>query len=199
VVNEANASQLQRPCDSAERALLAEVARGKQDALVVLYRSYQRPLFVYLLRLVHDAGLAEEVLQDVLVGIWQSAATFSGRSRVSTWVFGIAHHQAVQAMRRRSLPQVSPEECEELGDAAQDTERVTCALALQEDLEAALEQLSPTHREALELVLAHGFSYEEVAVITDVPVGTVKSRVNHARHLMQRALVERGWREEASL
>jgi RNA polymerase sigma factor (sigma-70 family) len=105
----------------------------------------------------------------------------------------------VQATRRRALPQVPQEEFEELGDAAQDAERVTLALALQEDLEAALEQLSPTHREALELVLAHGFSYEEVAVITDVPVGTVKSRVNQARHLMQRALVERGWREEASL
>jgi RNA polymerase sigma-70 factor (ECF subfamily) len=198
-VDEAHAPQLHRPGDGVERALLAQVACGKQDALAILYRSYQRPLFVYLLRLVQVESLAEEILQDVLVAIWQGAATFSGRSRVSTWVFGIAHHQAMQATRRRALPQIPPEECEEMGDASQDAERVTFALALQEDLEVALERLSPMHREALELVLVHGFSYEEAAMITDVPVGTVKSRVNHARRLTQQALVERGWREEAAL
>ena len=97
------------------------------------------------------------------------------------------------------MPQVSPEEFAALEDEEQDAGRVTFALALQEDLEAALEQLSPIHREALELVLAHGFSYEEAAMITAVPVGTVKSRVNQARRLMQRTLVERGWREGARL
>jgi RNA polymerase sigma-70 factor (ECF subfamily) len=199
IVDEANIPQLHRPCDSAEQALLAQVAQGKQDALVTLYQRYQRPIFVYLLRLLRDKGLAEEILQDVVVAIWQGAATFSGRSRVSTWFFGIAHRQAVQAMRRRALPHVPLDEYAEVGDEEQDAERVTFALALQVDLEAALERLSPVHREALELVLAHGFSYEEAAMITDVPVGTVKSRVNHARRLMQQALKERGWREGASL
>ena len=198
-MDEANTPQLNSPCDSAERALLARIAEGEQEALAALYQRYQRPLFVFLLRLLRDAGLAEEVLQDVLVAIWQGAAQFAGRSRVSTWVFGIAHHQAAQAARRRALPLASPEEYTELGDDDQHAERVTFALALREDLEAALERLSPIHREALELVLAHGFSYEEAAMITAVPVGTVKSRVNQARRLMQRALVERGWREGASL
>lgn len=198
-MDEANAPQLNSRCDDAEQRLLARIAEGEQEALVALYERYQRPLFVYLLRLLCDAGLAEEVLQDVIVAIWQGAVSFGGRSRVSTWVFGIAHHQAAQAARRRALPQGSPEEYAELEDEEQDAGRVTFALALQEDLEAALEELSPIHREALELVLAHGFSYEEAAMITAVPVGTVKSRVNQARRLMQRALVERGWREGARL
>lgn len=198
-MNEANTPQLNSPCEEVERLHLANVARGEQSALLALYQRYQRPLFVYLLRLVRDEGLAEEILQDVLVAIWQGAASFAGRSRVSTWVFGIAHHQAVQASRRRALPQVSSEDYAELADAGQDAEQITFALALQEDLEAALETLEPIHREALELVLAHGFSYEETAMITAVPVGTVKSRVNHARRQMQRALVERGWREGARL
>jgi RNA polymerase sigma-70 factor (ECF subfamily) len=198
-VGEAYPVQPNASCDEMERALLASVARGAQEALLALYQRYQRPLFVYLLRLLRDEGLAEEVLQDVLVAIWQGAATFAGRSRVSTWVFGIAHHQALQASRRRAWPQVSSEEYAELDDDTQDAERVTFALALHEDLEAALETLAPLHREALELVLAHGFSYEETAMITAVPVGTVKSRVNHARRLMQRALMERGWREGARI
>lgn len=196
---EAHAVQPNIPCDEVERTLIARVAQGEQEALLALYQRYQRPLFVYLLRLLRDEGLAEEVLQDVLVALWQGAATFAGRSRVSTWVFGIAHHQAMQAGRRRALPQVSSEDYADLDDETQDAERVTFALALHEDLEAALETLAPLHREALELVLAHGFSYEETAMITAVPVGTVKSRVNHARRLMQRALVERGWREGARL
>jgi RNA polymerase sigma-70 factor (ECF subfamily) len=198
-VDEARTSQPNSPCDADERALLASVANGEQGALVALYQRYQRPLFVYLLRLLRDEGLAEEILQDVIVAIWQGAAQFAGRSRVSTWVFGIAHHQAAQAARRRALPLVSPEEYTELSDDDQHAERVTFALALQEDLAFALETLAPIHREALELVLTHGFSYEEAAMITAVPPGTVKSRVNHARRLMQRALVARGWREGASL
>ncbi len=194
-MNETNAPQLKSRCDDAERALLTRIAGGEQDALAALYGRYQRPLFVYLLRLLRDEGLAEEVLQDVIVAIWQGAASFAGRSRVSTWVFGIAHHQAAQAARRRQLPQVAVEDCAAPADEAQDAERVTFSLALGADLEAALETLLPIHREALELILAQGFSYEEAAIITAVPVGTVKSRVNQARRQMQRALVERGWRE----
>ena len=182
----------------AERALLAAAANGEQQALVELYWRYQRPLFVYLLRLLHDEGLAEEVLQDVLVAIWQGAGSFAGQSRVSTWVFGIARRQALQAARRRRLPLVSPDACRQNPDDAQDGERVIFALALQQDLEAALERLSPLHREALELLLTQGFSYEEIAQITAVPLGTVKSRVNQARRALQRLLIQRGWREEGN-
>ncbi len=185
-------------CESVERTLLARISAGDQQALVSLYERYQRPLFVYLVRLLRDERLAEEVLQDVLLAVWQGAGSYAGLSRVSTWLFGIAHHQAVQAARRRRLPLVSPEEWLELDDGEQDAERVTFTLALQEDLGAALERLAPVQRAALELILVQGFSYEEAAVIMDVPLGTVKSRVNQARRLMQRMLIERGWREEVS-
>ena len=194
-MDETNAPQLNSSCDDAERAVLTRIAGGEQDALAALYERYQRPLFIYLLRVLRDEGLAEEVLQDVIVAIWQSAASFAGRSRVSTWIFGIAHHQGIQAARRRQLPQLVPEDCAELDDEEQDAERVTFSLALQTDLEVALETLLPIHREALELILTQGFSYEEAAAITSVPIGTVKSRVNQARRQMQRALIERGWRE----
>ena len=185
-------------CEVTERALLAAVANDKQEALAALYTRYQRPLFVYLLRLLRDEGLAEEVLQDVIVALWQGAGSFAGLSRVSTWVFGIARRQALQTTRRRRLPLVAPDECPEVQDEEQDAERVTFTLALQEDLEAALEQLSPIHREALELALTQGFSYEEIAMITAVPLGTVKSRVNQARRLMRQTLIQRGWHEEVN-
>ncbi len=197
-VREPQARESPERCEVTERALLAAVANGEQEALVALYTRYQRPLFVYLLRLLRDEGLAEEVLQDVIVALWQGAGSFAGLSRVSTWVFGIAHRQAVQAARRRQMPLVSPDDCAEAQDEEQNAERVTFTLALHEDLEAALERLSPVHREALELALSQGFSYEEIAMITAVPVGTVKSRVNQARRLMRQALIERGWRERVN-
>ncbi len=185
-------------CERTEIALLSRIAAGDQQALVALYERYQRPLYVYLLRLLRDERLAEEVLQDVLLAVWQGAVSYAGLSRVSTWLFGIAHHQAFQSTRRRQLPLAALEEWLELGDAEQDAERVTFTLALQEDLEAALDRLAPVQRAALELILVQGFSYEEAAVIMEVPLGTVKSRVNQARRLMQRMLIERGWREEVT-
>jgi RNA polymerase sigma-70 factor, ECF subfamily len=195
LLSETTARETPERCDEPELALLAAVANGKQEALMALYGRYQRPLFVYLLRLLRDEGLAEEVLQDVIVVLWQGAGSFAGLSRVSTWVFGIARRQALQAARRRHISLVTSDDCLEVQDEEQDAERVTFTLALQEDLEAALERLSPIHREALELALSQGFSYEEIAMITAVPVGTVKSRVNQARRLMQRMLIQRGWRE----
>lgn len=182
-----------------ERKLLAEVAQGKPDALVALAERYQRPLFVYLLRLLHDDGLAEEVLQDVLVALWQRAGSFAGRSRVSTWIFAIAHRQALQAARRRHLRLISTDECPDMPEEGQDAERLAWSLALQEDLEAALERLSPIHRETLELALSQGFSYEEIATITAVPIGTVRSRINQARRLMKQMLIQRGWGERAKV
>src|SRR5439155_4248759 len=90
--------------DSDAAALVQRLAAGERDALVELYRLYQRPLFRYLTQLTADHGLAEEVLQDAFVAAWQSAASFERRSSVQTWLFGITRRQAHNAFRKRGLP-----------------------------------------------------------------------------------------------
>src|SRR4051812_19615310 len=84
-----------------ELTLLRRVATKDRKAFEALYHLYYRRLFGYLLKLTRRAELVEEVLNDVMMAIWKGAASFDGRSRPSTWIFGIAYHKALKALARR--------------------------------------------------------------------------------------------------
>ena len=80
--------------------LLQGVANGERRAFGSLYDRYGAPLYNYLVRLLHETAVAEELTQEVFLGAWQAAQRFQGRSTVKTWLFRIAHHQAVSWLRR---------------------------------------------------------------------------------------------------
>lgn len=169
--------------------LVLRIARGDRQALSELYARYQRPLFAYLLQLTPDYGLAEELLQDTLVAVWKSARSFEGRSKVLTWLIGIARRQAHNTLRQHKLPLADLAELEDM--PATDLEPEECALAsvAREELARTLRQLAPVHREVLLLIFVQEFSYQETATILEVPVGTVKSRLSNARRAL-RALLD---------
>lgn len=178
------------PADDAEgRRLLARIARGDRDALGALYDRYQTPLFHYLLRLVGDRALAEELLQDTLVAVWTSAATYAGRSAVQTWLIGVARRQAHNTLRRRALPRADEAELASLPAPDPATEDAALAGVRREELAVALARLAPAHREVLVLTFVHGLSYLEMAEIVGVPEGTIKSRLSNAKRAL-RALLE---------
>ena len=183
-------------CDGAamhaddERALLRRVAAGDEHALRCLYARYRTRLWTYLFhQLDGDAGWTEEVVQDVFLAVWRSAATFRGDAQPATWLFRIAHNLAVNARRDRSRrPQAEPLEPADVADERADPlvddahdDAVLDRLALS----VALGRLSLPHREALGLVFVQGFSLGEAATILDVPVGTVKSRISYARRALR--------------
>jgi RNA polymerase sigma-70 factor (ECF subfamily) len=85
-----------------DTAILARVSEGDAGALTELYERYGEPLFAFLYRLAGDKGTAEEILQDTLLAVWRSARSFQGRSKVSTWLFGVARRQATQPAARPS-------------------------------------------------------------------------------------------------
>ena len=114
---------------------------------------------------------------------WQKAGTFRGDSRPSTWLFGIARNLGRNAQRRSQPPPVSLED--ETSQAG--SEGVASPAGRRLDLAQALARLSPKHREVVQLVLVHGFTYDEAAHIVGCPVGTVRSRLFHARRQL------RGW------
>ncbi|MBE3599753.1 MAG: hypothetical protein IMX02_13570 [Limnochordaceae bacterium] len=92
--------------------IVRRMAAGEQEALLQLHRRYRRRVLGYIVKLVRDPALAEEVLQDVWLAAWQGAGRFRGASRVSTWLLGIAHHRSLNAFRqadRRRLEPVAPE------------------------------------------------------------------------------------------
>jgi RNA polymerase sigma factor (sigma-70 family) len=177
-----------RPVQAAEQiselALLERVVAGDEDAFEALYVRYQPKLLSFLKRMLGDPSAAEEVADDVLVVLWQSAHRFEGRSKLSTWLFGIAYRKAANVLRSRLYRKEIPLD-DSLSDAAPDAAR---RVELGEWLDKAFGELSADHRMVVELTFVHGLSYQEIAAIADCPVNTVKTRMFHARRRLQAAL-----------
>jgi RNA polymerase sigma-70 factor (ECF subfamily) len=172
--------------------VLAAIAAGSEAALEVLYRRLEGRLFRFLVGVVGgDAARAEDAMAETFVEVWRQAGTFRGASAVTTWVFGIARHKALSLVRRRRA--VEPEAALARLPAADPDPLATVAAAeAAARVRAALERLSPEHREVLELALYQEFPYEAIAEIVGCPVNTVKTRAYHARRRLERHLADLG-------
>jgi RNA polymerase sigma-70 factor (ECF subfamily) len=162
--------------------LLLAMGRGDAAALAELYRLRGPALLAYLTARLDDRGLAEEVLQDVMLAAWQAAGRFRGQGRVMAWLLAIARTRAINAYHR----QVRPHAAQVALDEASAQESGEPFGFQHEELSAGLRTLPAEQREALELVFYHGLSLQETAQVMSVAVGTVKSRLHRARkHLAQ--------------
>lgn len=180
--------------EARENLLLARVSRKDREALAEIYARFQRPLFHYLFHLVGQRELAEDVLQEVMVIIWQKAHTFRATAPATRWIFGIAHHQAFKALRRDSSATcIELEAALDLVDEAASPEADLLRQTAHEELAKALACLTPEHREVLELAFFQDFACKEIAAVVGVPVGTVKSRLSYARRALKAALFRNGW------
>ena len=163
---------------STDTELLRQVAAGDEAAFAELYDLYAPPVYNYLLRLVNEAAVAEEILQEVFLAMWQSAHRFRAEATVKTWLLRIAHHQAVSWLRRTRATLWPNDELE-----ADDHEPIEAHLARSwqiDQVRAALARLSPNHRAVIELTFVQGLSYAEIAEVMNCPIGTVKSRMSYA-------------------
>lgn len=180
-----------------ENLLLARVARKDREALAEVYACFQRPLFRYLFHLLGQKELAEDVLQEVMVIIWQKAHTFRRGVQASHWIFGIAHHQAFKALRRQtSVTFTNLEAAFDLPDETPGPEADLWQRTTSEEIASALSCLTPEHREVLELAFFQDFACKEIAAIIGIPLGTVKSRLSYARRALKAALLRNGWEAE---
>jgi RNA polymerase sigma-70 factor (ECF subfamily) len=173
-----------------EAALLRRAAEGDEEAFETLFRRFERPLYAYFLRMVQDVPLAEDLVCETMTAVWRSARRFRGNSLVSTWVFGIAHHSARAALRRRK-PTAPLEEADTVGDndGPEDAaERADVA----ERVRRAVAELPPEHREVVLLTFDRGLSYPEIAQVLGIPVNTVKTRMFYARQKLKNSLVRLG-------
>jgi RNA polymerase sigma-70 factor (ECF subfamily) len=177
--------------DARDQDLLARIEAGDRAAFEELYRAYYPRLFGYAWRMTRRRELVEEVVDDVLLEVWRSAARFDGRSRVSTWIFGIAYRKTLKGLSRLR-PTAPPSEIP-VEDPGRDPEQRASDRETSETLEAALRELSSDHRAVVELTYYHGLSYPEIAAIVDCPVNTVKTRMFHARRKLRRLLEHWGW------
>lgn len=163
-----------------DEELLGHAARGSQGAIAVLFDRYQGVMYGLALKITRDPAAAQDAVQDAFVGIWRHAARFeAGRASARSWILAIAHHRAIDVVRRRRpTSELEPESA-----------AVPPALvapdpwgAVLERLDArvvreALTRLAPLQREAIELAYLRGLTQREIAQQTGAPLGTVKSRV----------------------
>ena len=179
-----------------EQKLLAQVATGDEEALHQLYLAYRPRLYRYLWHQLNgDAHSVEEALQDVFLAVWRSAGRYRAEARVSTWIYQISHHVALDTRHRlakhksnvrfefRDTAEEDPPDWPDAASMVCD-DRVLDRLALGD----AFDRLSLKHREVLALVFQQGFSPDEAAQIMGVATGTIRSRISYARKALWREL-----------
>jgi RNA polymerase sigma-70 factor (ECF subfamily) len=166
---------------AADEALVHAIGRGDRSAVRILFNRYQTRVYRFILRMVRDQTLAEDVLSDVFLDVWVHANKFAGRSAVSTWLLGIARHKALTALGVRRIEHLDDEVALNIPDPAPDPERVLAQKDRAALLRRALDALSPEHREIIDLVYDQEKSISEIAELLRIPVNTVKTRMFYAR------------------
>jgi RNA polymerase sigma factor (sigma-70 family) len=175
----------------ADEVLIVRIADGDAGALAALYQRYGGKLFGFLRRYASDRMVAEEILQDTLLAVWRSVQLYAGRSSVRTWLFGVAWRQAHNRLRGRQPQEVPLDSLTGWVDPAPGPAELADFSAQGAAIADAFEALTLRHREVLALAFAAMMPHREIAEILGVPLGTVKSRLHHARAALARTLAER--------
>ena len=180
---------------AAEDAALVERLRADEtgEAMRALYRLYGGELYGFTLNALGDRGTAEEIVQEVFLRAWRHAASYDpARAAVRTWLYQITRHAIIDARRRAAVRPGLP--LHEPGPTSEPVGETVEQAMLGWQVAMALERLSPDHRQMIRLAHVQGLTMREIAVHTDLPVGTVKSRTWYALRALRLVLEEMGIR-----
>jgi RNA polymerase sigma-70 factor (ECF subfamily) len=166
---------------TSDQMLLESIADGGRNAMHILYSRHNVRVYRFILRIVRDATMAEDLVSQVFLDVWRTASQFEGRSQVSTWLLSIARFKALTALRQRRYEDIDQEDVLEIADEADTPEASLDRSNTSAILRACVAKLSPAHREIINLVYYHEKSVEEVGAIIGIPQSTVKTRMFYAR------------------
>ena len=183
--------------ETTDGALVALIAQGDKRALQTLYGRHNVRVYRFALRFLNDESMAEDMVSEVFLDVWRQAERFEGRSKVSTWLLAMARNKALSVLRRRSTEELNEEVAEFIEDTADDPEVSMQKKQQASMLQECLTQLSPAHREIVDLVYYHGKTIEEVVEIIGVPVSTVKTRMFYARKRIGELMSAKGLDRQA--
>jgi RNA polymerase sigma-70 factor, ECF subfamily len=185
------------PQAASDEALMARIAAGDQNAMRALYMRHHTRTHRFVVRLVRNQAVAEDVISETFLDVWRQAGNFEGRSAVSTWLLAIARFKALSVLRRKREDELDEDGIAALVDPVDNPEVATQKRDTGEILRQCLTALSRDHREIIDLVYYHEKSVEEVAKIVGIPEATVKTRMFYARKrlakLLKAAGVDRAW------
>ena len=183
-----------------EERLIAALREGAEDAYETLIDMYQQPVYNLICRLLGETGEAADIVQEVFLKIFRNIRSFRAASSLKTWIYRIAVNEAYNHRRwfsRHQRPGVTPisDEGGQACDTCPDQSRSPFDLAsdheIRSQIEMALEQLNPNFRAAVVLRDVEDLSYEEIAAVLGVSLGTVKSRIVRGREALRLILADR--------
>ena len=186
--------------DLTDGELLAKAITGREDGFEELVRRYQRPITNYVYRMVGNYDAALDVTQEVFIKVYNSMTRYSSEYKFSTWLYKISHNAAIDYLRRNSNHEQSLETENSEGTyhlqfeskrPSPETERERSEW--REEIAAVVKCLPTGYRELIVLRHTQDLSYDEIAEITNLPLGTVKNRLFRAREMMRELFVERGF------
>lgn len=159
--------------------LLAEITRGNEQALALLYDRYRSILFGLLLRILHNRAEAEDVLQEIFLQVWQRAANFDEtRGKPFTWLVTLTRGRAIDRIRALgSRERTALQATHETEDVISDAEQNAILAERGAVVRNALAELPEEQQRVLKLAYFDGFSQSEIAEKLDSPLGTVKTRM----------------------
>ncbi len=175
-----------------DQTLIAQIAAGNRLAMRALFARHQLKVYRFVLRIVRDGALAEDVASEVFFDAWQHAQRFEGRSTVSTWLLGIARHKALSACHRRSTESLDCETAQSVADPADNPEAALDRRDTGAVIRRCLGALSPEHAEIIDLVYYQEKSIREIGEILGIPDNTVKTRMFYARKRLAALIAAEG-------
>src|SRR5437588_9633739 len=182
----------------ADGELVETAIAGREDSFEELVRRYQRPIAAYVYRMVGDYDAALDLTQEVFIKVYNSLSRYRSEFKFSTWIYKIAHNVAIDYLRRGSAREqtLSDGPGGERAEVAferrlspeQESERnERCS-----EIELVVQTLPHAYRELIVLRHSNDLSYDEIAEVTRLPLGTVKNRLFRAREAMRALLAQRG-------
>jgi RNA polymerase sigma-70 factor (ECF subfamily) len=174
-----------------DESLIARIAAGDKLAMQVLFARHHVRVYRFVLGLVRDHTMAEDLIGDVFLDVWRQAHKFEARCAVATWLLAIARYKTLSALRNRR-PHAPLDEAAAVEDPAEGPEAAVQTKARGEIIRTCLEALSPEHREIIGLAYYQEKSIDEMAQIVGIPPSTVKTRMFYARKQLAALLAKAG-------
>jgi RNA polymerase sigma-70 factor (ECF subfamily) len=168
-----------------DTALLSRVGHADEGAMESIFRRYSGPVYSVALRVLHDSGQAEDVMQEIFLQLWRNPAAFvQGRGSLGAWLVVVTRNRAIDLIRRRKLTDsVDDVVLASPINVADEAERN----AMMEKVRGVLSNLPQEQRKSLELAYFEGLTHTEIASRTGDPLGTVKTRIRQALITLRKA------------
>jgi RNA polymerase sigma-70 factor (ECF subfamily) len=187
------------PNTLADGELVRTAVSGREAAFEELVRRYQRPIASYVYRMVGDYDAALDLTQEVFIKVYNSLSRYRSEFKFSTWIYKIAHNTAIDHLRRHTVrDQILTADVDgPRSEIAFESRRLTPEQESEREerrseIESVVQSLPAAYRELIVLRHSHDLSYDEIAEVTGLPLGTVKNRLFRAREAMRDLLVPRG-------